>query len=317
LSRVLDGYERQERPQANFEVIVVADAATPNRAAVEGALAGFSYPTRLLTADLPGASASRNVGWRAARGELVLFTDDDTVPRRDLVAEHVSWHWRFPADEVAVLGLVRWARGIGVTPFMRWLEHGFQFDYHSISGVEASWAHVYSANLSVKRTLLERTGGYGEQELPYLYEDLDWGYRARAHGLQVMFNRGAVVDHWRSTTVADWQARAGTLATAEWRFHMLHPDVPPWFLEKFSEAVARPPARGRAARLARIVPRRTPWLGPMVWRRADLYWRQQIGAQFLAAWNTAATGHGRAAQPAVSASDARSDHSGGSWPAGP
>ncbi len=132
----------------------------------------------------------------------MLFTDNDTIPVTRLVSEHLAWHRRFPAREVAIAGLVKWARGLKVTPFMRWLDLGPQFDFRTVAGERASWAHLYGANSSVKRTFIEQVGGFDEKALPYLYEDLDWAYRARAHGLRVMFNRRAAVEHWRPMTIA-------------------------------------------------------------------------------------------------------------------
>jgi hypothetical protein len=45
-------------------------------------------------------------------------------------------------------------------------------------------------------------------------------------------------------------------------------------------ALAIEPGRGWGARLARFVPERVPVLGPAVWRRADLWWRQQLAQGF-------------------------------------
>jgi GT2 family glycosyltransferase len=306
LRRVLDGYERQVTSPGSFEVLVVADHAEPEPAGVQAAIGGRPYEVRMLSGNVPGLSANRNVGWRAARAPLVLFTDNDTIPVPALVQEHLAWHRRSPADEVAVVGLVRWAPGIRVTPFMRWLEHGVQFDFPSISGSEASWAHLYGANSSIKRALLERVGGYDEERLPYGYEDLDWGYRAREHGLRVLLNRRAIVDHWRPMTVKDWQVRAPRLAISEWRFCQLHTDIPPWFQRKFADAVARPPAGRRSAAALRLVPERTPWIGPKLFSRADLYWRQQIAPHFLDAWEAAAAGRAPELEPAAAALAERS-----------
>lgn len=306
LRRVLDGYERQDAPARSFEAIVVADRAEPDPAAVRAAVGERPYRVRMLCGAVPGLSANRNVGWRAARAPIVLFTDNDTIPVPALVREHLAWHRRSPAEEVAVVGLVRWARGIKVTPFMRWLEHGLQFDFHSVPGASASWAHLYGANSSIKRALLERVGGYDEERLPYGYEDLDWGYRAREHGLQVLLNRQAVVDHWRPMTIADWQARAPRLAISEWRFCELHPDIPPWFQPKFADAAAQPAGGRRSAAVLRFVPAHMPWLGPRLWSRADLYWRQQIAPYFLAAWEAAAAGNAPALEPAAAAFAERS-----------
>jgi GT2 family glycosyltransferase len=313
LRRVLDGYERQDAPADRFELLVVADKAEPDLDAVRAAIGRRPYAVRLLSGGIPGLSANRNVGWRAAEAPIVLFTDNDTIPVPQLISEHLAWHRRFPAEEVAVAGMVRWARGLRVTPFMRWLDHGVQFDFGSVRGDEASWAHLYGANSSIKRRMLGRVGGYDEQRLPYLYEDLDWGYRAREHGLRVMLNRRAIVDHWRPMSVEVWRSRAPMLAAAEWRFRELHPDFEPWFHPMFSDAMQWPNVSDRASRLARFVPMKTPWLGKAVWDRAGLYWRQQIAPPFLAAWDRAAAGETVDAQPDVSALLAeRASSSGGS-----
>lgn len=312
LTKVLDGYAEQDAAPGTFEVLVVADLAEPAPAAVQEAIGERPYPVRRVTAKVPGLSANRNAGWRAAQAPIILFTDNDTIPTRGLVSEHVEWHRRYPGDSTVVIGPVRWARGINVTPFMKWLDHGIQFDFHSIEGTGASWAHVYGANSSIKKHFLELVGGYDEARLPYGYEDLDWGYRARSHGIRVMLNRNAVVDHWREMTVDHWRARANRLAVSEWTFCQLHPDFPPWYHRLFSEAADAPPQNHYAATLTRFVPRGVPLLGRRVWRRADLYWRQQIGAPFLATWADLAAGKTLDLQPAVSALIERGSNPGGS-----
>lgn len=316
LARVVDAYAHQEAPSDSYELVVVMDAGERHPARVRAVVDAYPHAIRLLQGRRPGASANRNLGWKRTRGEIVLFTDNDTVPVPRLVSEHLDWHLRFPSQEVAVIGLVRWARAVKVTPFMKWLELGIQFDFQSLAGSEASWAHLYSSNCSLKRPLLDRLGGYDEARLPYGYEDLDLGYRARDIGLRVMFNRRAVVDHWRTMTVEQWQARAPRLAVSEWRFCELHPDVEPWFERKFAEAARLAPARGRAAKAARFIPRQTPLLGRAVWSRADLYWRQQIAPHFLEAWNAAAEGSPPALAPGASALAERGTPMGGSAASG-
>ena len=316
LERVLDGLGRQDVDPGRFEVLVVVDRADPDPSAVTRAIGHRPYGIRVLTGTIRGASANRNTGWHAARAPLVLFTDNDTVPVAGLVGEHLRWHRNAPAGEVVVIGPVRWARELGVTPFMRWLEHGIQFDFASIEGTEASWAHVYSANVSIKRSFLERVGGFDEERLPYGHEDLDWGYRAQDHGLRVLFNRKAIVDHWRSMDLEFWKVRAERVAVTERRFCRLHPQVRPTLHDRFSYAAALPPQRGRAARVARYVPARVPWLGPCIWNLADIYWSQQIAPPFLAAWDAAAADDARPGQSAAWVAAERSS-SGGSPPGGP
>jgi glycosyltransferase involved in cell wall biosynthesis len=63
--------------------LVVVDSASLDAAAVaaaaEGAAGAAGGVDRLVRCALPGVGRARNAGWRAARHELVLFTDDDVV----------------------------------------------------------------------------------------------------------------------------------------------------------------------------------------------------------------------------------------------
>ena len=286
LARVIGRLER-ERDAPEFELIVVTDAAAENVDAVRASVEATRHDARLLTAERPGASAARNVGWRAARAPIVLFIGDDTLPEGRLLAGHMEWHRRHPEEHVAVLGRVRWADEIEVTPFMRWLDAGIQFDFANIEGTDVGWGRFYTANSSIKRSLIERVGGFDEERLPFLYEDLDLAYRLQPFGFQLLYNREASVEHVHPVTVEEWAGRAAAIATAERTFVRLHPDVPPYFHDLFAEAAAMPPARGRAVKLVRRIPRGTPVIGERLWRLADIAWRQALAKPFLAAWEEA------------------------------
>src|SRR5205085_8456418 len=138
----------------------------------------------------------------------ILFTDDDILPDRALVQAHLACHERHPRDAIGVLGNVRWADELRVTPFMRWLEHGIQFNYPSIVGTEVTWGYFYTANASVKRAALERVGGFDEQRLPYLYEDLDVALRMhRSEGLRLLYEPRARAEHLHAPDLDSWRRR--------------------------------------------------------------------------------------------------------------
>lgn len=285
LRRVLDAYELQDAPAGSFELIVVIDKADPDLDAADEAIGDRPYPVRRLVGRAPGLSANRNTGWRDARAPVVLITDNDTIPVRSLVSEHIAWHRRFPEEEVAVAGHVRWAKELKLTPFMKWLDSGFQFDFGSVNGIEAGWGHLYGANSSIKRSLIERVGDWDEVRLPYLYDDLDWAYRASKHELRVVYNHDAIVDHYRTdATLEFWKTKMRRLAETEHEFTQKHPELDPWFHGIFSRAMARPKAKGRGIHLAGMVPRSTPWLGPYIWNSADIAWKQALAPYFLEAW---------------------------------
>jgi GT2 family glycosyltransferase len=304
LRLVLDRLADQECEPGSFEAIVVVDAAAPDQ---RGAIGDRPYPVRELRGGIPGVSANRNAGWRAARSPLVLFIDDDTLPARRLIAEHLDWHRRNGEETVAVLGHVRWARELEVTPFMRWLEDGIQFDYRNIDGIEAGWGRFYTANVSVKRSLAERVGGFDEERLPYGYEDLDFAYRASKLGMRVLYNRRAVVEHLRPMDLELWKRRVRRAAATERRFVALHPEIEPHFFNIFSAAAKAPPAGGRGERLAHFMPRWVPVLGPLAWRSADLTYRQALAPEFLEAWEEAASAEERPASPDLSEREVERD----------
>jgi glycosyltransferase involved in cell wall biosynthesis len=285
LRRVLDRFDCQSTHPSAFEVIVCADAAAEDPAAVDPLVKNRSYRASRLQAALSGASAARNVGWRSASAPLILFIDDDILPDPRLIEEHLAWHARDHAAEVGVLGDVRWAEELRVTPFMRWLEQGIQFDYRAIEGEEAVWGNFYTANASVKRVLLERVGGFDERRLPYGYEDLDLALRIHHDsGFRLLYNRRASAEHLHPMDLEFWKRRVKRIAVSEQQFVALHPEVPPYFHDLFADAAARPPVAGHIESFARLVPRRLPLIGPYVWSQLDVFYRQALAPGFLEVW---------------------------------
>ncbi len=296
LRRVLDHLDRQTAPASGFEVIVVADAKDDRGDELDAAVSGRAYATSRLKADEPGASAARNVGWRAARAPLVLFTDDDVFAEPRFVAEHLAWHRRWPATEVGVLGRLRWADELEVTPFMRWVEGGIHFDFAAIEGIDAGWGRFYTANASVKRELVARVDGFDES-IPFLYEDLDLAKRMFAHGFRLHYNRDAVAEHLHPMSLETWKERVRRIAVSERAFVARHPDVPPYFHDLFARHLAAPPAKGRGARLVRFVPPWVPVLGRRAWGSANAAWGQALAVPFMEAWEAAAAQDGLVLRP--------------------
>jgi GT2 family glycosyltransferase len=284
LRAVLAGLARQNRPLDDVEVVVALDGEAPSGTDFHD---GADLPMKVVRARRAGASAARNAGWRAAGGELILFLDDDIVPTPPLVAEHLAWHGQHPEADVAVLGLVRWSPAVTVTPFMKWLETGIQFDYDRIEGAELGWQLFYSCNVSVKREILERVEGFDEQRFPYGYEDLELARRLSEGGFRLLYNDAALGHHLKVETLDGWRRNLRRIARSERRFVGLYPAERAYFYERFRAAADRPRARGRSAQLARWVGPRFPGLGPVVWRSYDVVCSQRLAPQFLSEWEAA------------------------------
>ena len=313
LLRVLACLDEQRSP-SSFEVVVVEDAAEAEDSSPPAE--GRGYDLRVLRASRPGASAARNAGVAAARSALILFLDDDVLPSPELVREHIAWHGDRPEPEIGVLGHVTWAAELKVTTFMHWLDHGIQFDYRSIAGGEAGWGRFYTANVSVKRSMIEAVGGFDEVRLPFGYEDLDLAYRMANRGFRLLYNPAAAAEHLHEMDLDFWKRRVRRIARAEHRFCRLHPEIPPHFEPMFRGAAGSPRASGRGAALIRILPRSFPVAGERAWRSADTAFKQALAPDFLDAWDEAEREPEAAgAQPDLSERVPAS--SGGSSPSGP
>ncbi|TLY37341.1 MAG: glycosyltransferase family 2 protein [Nitrospirae bacterium] len=135
LRKTLRAYRSQSSQREIVEILVVDDGSTDgtNSDAAEWS-EGTVIPIRYLRQEKKGLAAARNFGIREARGGLVLFGDDDIIPGRDLVAEHLAWHKKYPDPSVCILGHVAWSPEVDPTPFMEWLGmDGVLFGFRSLA----------------------------------------------------------------------------------------------------------------------------------------------------------------------------------------
>lgn len=284
LARLIASLERQE--EGDFELIVASDAEDPQAPEVSALAAYSKLDTIHVRAALPGAAAARNAAAAEARTTLLLFLDDDVIAAPGLVAEHLRVHSAEPAAEVGVLGRVSWAGELRVTPFMRWVEHGIQFDHSAIAGEEAGWGRFYTINASVKRELFDRVRGFDEARFPFHYEDIELARRMQEHGFRLLYAERAAVEHLHAVELEGYKERMRAVGAAERRFARLYPELQPDLHARFTQALELPPSPGRLAPLLGRVPRGMPVLGERVWWSADVHFRQQLAPYFLEGWDS-------------------------------
>ncbi len=144
-------------PDGTVEVVVVDNGSTDGTAGLAAAwCADDPGGRRLVTEPVAGLSRARNRGIAVARGDVVLFLDDDAVAPRGWVAAHLAAYARDPLV-VAVGGPValRWPEG---RP--RWLaprlDHWFSALDHGEEARPFPPPHgPYGTNMSVRRDALD------------------------------------------------------------------------------------------------------------------------------------------------------------------
>lgn len=231
-----------------FEVVVVDDASTDDTPAVLDRLA-TSTPLDLRVerqAERGGQSAGRDRGWRTARGDLVLFTDDDCVPGPGWVAALTR-----TLDEVDL------AQGRTVpAPDQATNEGPFS---RTLEVTEANGTYA-TCNMGYRRAWLEKVDGFDVRYRQHAGEDTDLALRCREEGATFAFAGEALVEHdvrpssfvaalkgtWRWHTLPTTVARHPGLAAA---FHGPH-------VWREAHLPTAPALAGVAAGLALAVARR-------------------------------------------------------------
>jgi glycosyltransferase involved in cell wall biosynthesis len=197
LSKALEGYLRQSSPQLIHELLVVDDGSTDGTELMVREFSKRSvFPIRYLRQSNKGPAAARNCGIREALSSLLLFTDSDIVPERNLVEQHIEWHRRNAPITAAILGYVTWPMEIKATPFMRWYGERTIFGFDQLHNKsEATFHFFYTCNVSLKTEFLRTCGQFDEEFKSAAYEDIELGYRLSNRGLRLFYNPAAIGYH--------------------------------------------------------------------------------------------------------------------------
>ncbi len=76
-------------PRDRYEIVVVDDGSPVDARAQLPRLGGDAPRLRYVRVEHGGPAKARNVGARAAQGEVLLFLDDDMIVPPELIARHL------------------------------------------------------------------------------------------------------------------------------------------------------------------------------------------------------------------------------------
>ncbi len=180
VGRALDSFALQQGG-ARFEVIVVDNGSRDGTAElVRGRLADSPFPLLLAQHAQPNRGAARNVGIARARGETILFVDDDVWAPPGFVAAHAAAH-RDASHARAVSGPILNVPSYEVRP--------------EPTAANFSRAFLCTCNVSVPRRALEDAGAFDESFDLYGWEDTELGLRFRRAGVRRAFDWDAYLYH--------------------------------------------------------------------------------------------------------------------------
>jgi len=201
LPRVLEAYRELEPPDGGWKLVAVDNGSTDATGEILGSFHERLPLTRLFE-PRRGQNRARNAGLGAIEGDLIVFTDDDAIPKRDWLVQ-----LRQAADaqpDYAIFGgtiLPRWE-----SPpedwVVRWVPRGAAFALTDPGWEEgpirSSW--VFSPNMAI-RSAVFRDGHrfdekFGPREGSYpMGSETELTLRLTRSGLRAWHVRSATVEH--------------------------------------------------------------------------------------------------------------------------
>jgi GT2 family glycosyltransferase len=184
LNRCMASLALQRFDPRQFEIIIVDDGPSDETREVVSSWAGHCAVTGPQITYIPsmgphGPAAARNHGWRAARGEIVAFTDDDTVARADWLRNGLR---AFEGDVDAVWGRI-------LMPLS-----GTPTDYE-LDAKNLERAEFVTANCFCRKAVLVELGGFDERFRLAWREDADLYFRLIQHCANIVHAPEAVMMH--------------------------------------------------------------------------------------------------------------------------
>lgn len=189
----LEGIAAQTALPPDIEVIVVNDGGT----APTWSLSDLPMKVKYIEQANNGPASARNTGARKSRGSILVFIDDDCVPRPDWLATLLSIYEKHP-DASGVSGTL--TTGSMSTAVDHWEVREFVPLFNKLnSALDTTfseegrvWFH-FGCNASYRREVFFRMNGFDESLR--MMEDTDFHWRLHEMDLSLYYTPKSIVEH--------------------------------------------------------------------------------------------------------------------------
>lgn len=188
----------RHRAQASFEVIVIDDASPDGSAATLAQVGGLRL---LRNATNLGFIGSCNAGAAAARGEFLLFLNNDTQATPGWLDALLRCFAERADCGIAGSRLVypdgrlQEAGGLVFADGSCWTTGRFERRDEPEFCYRRETDYVSGASLLIRRDVFRRVGGFDTRYEPAYYEDADLAFTVRQLGLRVYYEPASTVIH--------------------------------------------------------------------------------------------------------------------------
>ena len=210
LKWAINSFVAQDFPPGQFEIIVVDNGSTDaTRQEVEAIIAaGQSHAIRYVYEPEPGLLSGRHRGAQEAKGDILVFTDDDTEATPKWLAAITT---AFEDPTVHLVGGPSLPKFETMPP--TWMSPYFSLDGEHLSCgtlslidlgnniLEIDPCQVYGLNYAIRKTTLFEVGGFNPDCIPkhlqHFQGDGETGLsiKIREKGYKSIYHPGAMVYH--------------------------------------------------------------------------------------------------------------------------
>ncbi len=214
LQRTINSLLNQTVSREAFEVIVVDDCSSDDTRAYMNHLRELAPSVVYIRHDANrGRVVTRNDGIRAARGDIVIFLDDDNVPDQPFIEAHIRCHEREISQHIAVMGNVRFAPGVvSGRNFARYLQSRYlgcrspsdrkEIDYSNLPA-----RCLGTGNCSIRHVDLLAAGMLDTCFHLYGGEDVYLGFCLKQLGIRILFGEDARSWHYDDVSILRYKLK--------------------------------------------------------------------------------------------------------------
>lgn len=193
ISSTIEAVQCQIDLRHQIEVIVVDDGSTDSTAEKLSKISGV----KLIKQANRGPAAARNTGAKAAKGEILVFTDSDTVPHADWLQHLLE---PFIDSKIMATGGTYTIANPG-SLLARLIQKEIE-QRHASYGLFIKFAGTY--NLAIRESLFSTINGFDESYRRASGEDNDLCYRIVRCGYQIRYVAQAKVAHHHPEKLAKY-----------------------------------------------------------------------------------------------------------------
>jgi glycosyltransferase involved in cell wall biosynthesis len=203
LKKTINSLLNQSLAKTEYEVIVVDDCSVDETSVyIDKIVKSESSIIYIRHEQNEGRVVTRNDGIKAAKGEIVIFLDDDNLPDKNFIQEHLNCYEKNKGDKVAVMGNASYAHEvIGISNFAKFMQSRYlgnrlkssrsKLDYNNLPA-----RCLGTLNCSVRRLDLLEVGMFDNCFRYYGGEDEYLGQCLKEKGVRLVFADKARTLHY-------------------------------------------------------------------------------------------------------------------------